>query len=74
MEGKVVLTQTKKNIILRKKLTGKGGAGRGQGRKLIYGEETERVSIKVPISKKEQFKKEAHEKILKKWIVKPKKK
>lgn len=34
-----------------------GGAGRGQGRKLKFDEETTTFSVRVPVSKKEELKK-----------------
>ena len=36
----------------KKKITGQGGAGRNQGRKLKYGEETVKVNYRVPKSMK----------------------
>lgn len=33
-----------------------GGAGRGQGRKLKFNEETTTLSVRVPVSKKEELK------------------
>jgi len=33
----------------------RGGAGRGQGRKLDYGEPTTTFSVRVPISKKSEL-------------------
>lgn len=51
----------------RKKNGAKKGEDRGQGKKPMYNEPTVPVTMKVPKSKKEQFKKEAREKILKKW-------
>jgi len=41
-------TQTKKIV----KKENRGGAGRGQGRKFKYGEETVKVNYRVPVSMK----------------------
>lgn len=41
----------------KKKKTTHGGAGRGQGRHLKYGEETKNVTFRCPVSKIEQLKK-----------------
>lgn len=41
----------------KKKKSTHGGAGRGQGRHLKYGEETKNVTFRCPVSKIEQLKK-----------------
>ncbi len=47
----------------------RGGLRKNAKRPLLYGEPTKQIATSVPLSKIDQFKKEA-KKILKKWKVK----
>lgn len=65
MQKKGIL-QEKRQKMHKKKKDNRGGPGRNQGRKLKYGEETINLSIRVPVSKKEELRKIVNAK-LKKW-------